>query len=491
VVVTDYSYDAAGNRVKKETVDFSAVATSQSGGTSVGLTISAGPSSTPITFTSNGNLIGSVGSSISAIPPGALVVEYTNSGGNTSVEAVFTSSGEVNFSGTVYQQSTLTSASIDDFTLLFTNHGQSSVNTLIMDMNQTGNVYLAGKVIQELFSSGVAYVDNNYVFTANSDTAAFPYAISYALVGGEGREDLGGSSTLFRYYLKDHLGSTRAVWAPDVGTGQLIEATGYLPYGTQVSLITSPADDSTREKFSGKELDNDGEGPDEADPTNTITGVQLDYFGGRYYDAQVGRWISADPADQFFDKYNYCGDNSINEFDPDGRGGYGDGMLPWIQAEYGGAPLPSLTTTGYVFYGVGIAATASAFLQPEILLPVANFCFYTATGFAIADDISKINTTGFAPLIFDAVTAGLGIGFGAILTSQSLSMEAKIIGNDIAAGYGLTTLPFTNAIHNGLSTPATPASTGELGVQIPSVSNQANADYAAGMTWLASMQIGG
>ena len=315
MVVTDYSCDASGNRVKKETVDFSAVATSQSGGTSVGLTISAGPSSTPITFTSNGNLIGSVGSSISAIPPGALVVEYTNSGGNTSVEAVFTSSGEVNFSGTVYQQSTLTSTKIGDFTLLFTNPGQSSANTFIMDMNQAGNVYLAGNVIQELFSSGVAYVDNNYVFTANADTAAFPYAISYALVGGEGREDIEGSSTLFRYYLKDHLGSTRAVWAPDVGTGQLIEATGYLPYGTQVTLIIPPADDATREKFTGKELDKDGEGPDETDPTNTITGVQLDYFGGRYYDAQIGIWVGCDPKKQFFSPYCYVGNNPIIKID--------------------------------------------------------------------------------------------------------------------------------------------------------------------------------
>jgi len=114
--------------------------------------------------------------------------------------------------------------------------------------------------------------------------------------------------------VKDHLGSTRAVWAPDVGSGQLTEATGYLPYGTQVPIITPTGDEATREKFTGKELDKDG-----ADAgSNTVTGVQLDYFGKRYYDGITGRWVEVDPREQFLDAYNYCADNPITHSDKDG-----------------------------------------------------------------------------------------------------------------------------------------------------------------------------
>ena len=116
--------------------------------------------------------------------------------------------------------------------------------------------------------------------------------------------------------VKDNLGSTRAVWAPDVGSGQLIEATGYLPYGTQVAIITPTANEAAREKFTGKELDKDGVGTDEADAeTNTVTGVQLSYFGKRYYDAMTGVWTSTDPDHQFKDAYTYGPNNPLNGAD--------------------------------------------------------------------------------------------------------------------------------------------------------------------------------
>jgi RHS repeat-associated protein len=46
----------------------------------------------------------------------------------------------------------------------------------------------------------------------------------------------------------------------------------------------------------------------------------LYYFGGRYYDAAVGRFLSSDPA-LFFDSrnlYAYCGNDPVNGCDPDG-----------------------------------------------------------------------------------------------------------------------------------------------------------------------------
>lgn len=41
-------------------------------------------------------------------------------------------------------------------------------------------------------------------------------------------------------------------------------------------------------------------------------------FAFRYYDPQIARWTTVDPADEFFSPYNYCGNNPILFVDPDG-----------------------------------------------------------------------------------------------------------------------------------------------------------------------------
>lgn len=63
----------------------------------------------------------------------------------------------------------------------------------------------------------------------------------------------------------------------------------------------------TKEKFTGKERDSE-------------TG--LDYFGARYYDSSIGRWLSADPlADKYphASPYNYVLNNPMGFVDPDGK----------------------------------------------------------------------------------------------------------------------------------------------------------------------------
>lgn len=41
-------------------------------------------------------------------------------------------------------------------------------------------------------------------------------------------------------------------------------------------------------------------------------------FAFRYYDPQIARWTTVDPADQFFSPYTYCHNDPINFKDPDG-----------------------------------------------------------------------------------------------------------------------------------------------------------------------------
>lgn len=81
------------------------------------------------------------------------------------------------------------------------------------------------------------------------------------------------------YYLKDHLGTVKMTIDQN---GSLASYDDYYPFGMVMegrSANLGEAD--TRYKFTSKERDIE-------------TGY--DYFGARYYDARIGRWMSVDPA---------------------------------------------------------------------------------------------------------------------------------------------------------------------------------------------------
>jgi RHS repeat-associated protein len=129
----------------------------------------------------------------------------------------------------------------------------------------------------------------------------------------------GGTSPFsWEYYLTDHLGSTRMV-INDQGT--VTEATNYQPYGTMTPIATSTSAIPVREKFTTKEFDTEG-GSDSADD-----GMNLYYFGARYYDPEVGVWTARDPVDQYWNSYAYTGGNPVNLVDQYGlaAGGGGNG----------------------------------------------------------------------------------------------------------------------------------------------------------------------
>jgi RHS repeat-associated protein len=80
--------------------------------------------------------------------------------------------------------------------------------------------------------------------------------------------------------LGDHLGSTSFIIDKD--SGEVVERSTYQPFGAIESDMRPSRWASSREafKFTGKEEDIE---------------VGLTYFGARYYQAQLGRWASADP----------------------------------------------------------------------------------------------------------------------------------------------------------------------------------------------------
>ncbi len=108
--------------------------------------------------------------------------------------------------------------------------------------------------------------------------------------GNEGRITADGTRY---YYIKDHLGSIRAVLND---SNNLVEAIDYDAWGHITRYWSS---NSSKYKFTGKERDNE-------------TGY--DYFGARYYDARIEIWNQTEPLyDKYlsFSPYSYAINNPL------------------------------------------------------------------------------------------------------------------------------------------------------------------------------------
>jgi len=106
------------------------------------------------------------------------------------------------------------------------------------------------------------------------------------------------------YYHTDSLGS---VVAASDDTGSLLWRKSYSPYGEKVA---DGEGDVNAISFTGKQHDD-------------VTG--LTYFGARYYDPEVGRFMGMDPVGFrkrnpiSFNRYAYANDNPYMFVDPDGK----------------------------------------------------------------------------------------------------------------------------------------------------------------------------
>jgi len=94
------------------------------------------------------------------------------------------------------------------------------------------------------------------------------------IYAGEDRIAMIDPAGTIYYYLKDHLGSTRVVLKED-GT-VFDKQAGYKAYGDIVSEVVSL---NQAYKYTGKPLDSE-------------RGINHYYFGARYYDPTLGRWLS-------------------------------------------------------------------------------------------------------------------------------------------------------------------------------------------------------
>ena len=104
------------------------------------------------------------------------------------------------------------------------------------------------------------------------------------------------------FYLHDHLGSTALSLTRD---GKVTEQLANYPFGhlrfeRYADTLTHPSD----YKFTGKETDEES---------------GLIYFGARYYNPEIGRWLSTDAKKQHNNPYMYARNRPLSYIDSDGN----------------------------------------------------------------------------------------------------------------------------------------------------------------------------
>lgn len=142
-------------------------------------------------------------------------------------------------------------------------------------------------------------------------------------------------------------------------TGTVQAKYTYYPFGDNLSSWIAQGTDY---KFTGKELDEE-------------SNFNLYYFGARYYDAKIARWISVDPAAGKYpdwSPYVYSLNNPVKVKDPDGEAAV-------IALGAGGATVGVGTATG-----VAITITTVA---------AVNHCvkYYTNPGYRAAVDAGTMS----------------------------------------------------------------------------------------------------
>jgi len=115
----------------------------------------------------------------------------------------------------------------------------------------------------------------------------------------------------WEYNLKDHLDNVRLVFIQDGSTGKvyIMQENHYYPFGMQMNGYWKNNQTVKNDYlYNGKEL-------------NKEIGLNWSDYGARFYNAEIGRWISVDPLADFapeWTPYRYGFNNPISYTDPDG-----------------------------------------------------------------------------------------------------------------------------------------------------------------------------
>jgi len=217
------------------------------------------------------------------------------------------------------------------------------------------------------------------------------------------------------YYHSDHLGSSSVITD---NAGTQVQHVEYQPYG---KVTQNEGDYDSPYKFTGKELDTTG----------------LYYYGARYYDPEIGRFITADsyvqnPLDpQTLNRYTYCRNNPLIYIDPSGHFAFLVAVI--IGALLGGAMAAATggdVGKGFLFGALGGALTAgissAIFSQFSALgsTLLGKASVYAVSAFATSATIGAIQGVRGSNLWRGAAISA-GVAFAATMVIGGISEAAK------------------------------------------------------------------
>lgn len=158
------------------------------------------------------------------------------------------------------------------------------------------------------------------------------FATVVALLFGSTNTNVYASPTnpVLLYYCTDHLGSSKIT--TDRSGATIFNHLEYGAFGKKYVDINNNSNyipGPLSNQFTGQVADEE-------------TG--LVYYGARYYDPELGRFVQPDPSGatdgttQSFNRYSYCGNNPLNNTDPSGYSAFPTGGFPGLSSFGGGLP---------------------------------------------------------------------------------------------------------------------------------------------------------
>jgi RHS repeat-associated protein len=153
----------------------------------------------------------------------------------------------------------------------------------------------SGKVIKDALKTGKNAAGQA---TAVQGVSPEPLRTQTTTTYVYGSKLIASKGTTITYHLQDNIGSNRITVNDE---GKIKSKATVYPYGKTVKE-ESFAGAKNRYLFTGKERDGG-----------------LDYFGARYYNSRIGKFVSVDPALSTFAVYDYAGNNPLINVDPDGN----------------------------------------------------------------------------------------------------------------------------------------------------------------------------
>lgn len=167
----------------------------------------------------------------------------------------------------------------------------------------TSNTLLEAKIYDKVGGRSFGEILESYPTDGVGEVVAKRIDYLHGASGVVGRVAPVRTETYTEYFLKDYQGSTLRTIRGD-GALSYDEATvmDYHPFGQQLAMRENGAY-PLGPTWTGKEFE-------------TLNGLY--YFGARWYDPELGVWISPDPANQFHNPYAYAS-NPVMYTDPDGR----------------------------------------------------------------------------------------------------------------------------------------------------------------------------